>query len=149
MDTKSGHFYHGLSSIYNLKAWLEASIAGLLIGLLLGPGEPAPMCPFQLIHATMCEDSTITCDLYPQRSIDIAIHRHSLPVLQHLWGTLWFLLGPSRPCLCFYHENHLPGISSQHATRLFLFSSHSRKLLISALVNFKNDHSYSTYVVVS
>lgn len=39
LDTKLGHFYHGLSSIYNLKAWPEASIAGLFIGVLLGSGE--------------------------------------------------------------------------------------------------------------
>lgn len=39
LDTKLGHFYHGLSSIYNLKAWPEASIAGLLIAVLLHPGE--------------------------------------------------------------------------------------------------------------
>lgn len=66
LDTKLGNFYHGLSSVYNLKAWPEASMAVLLIGVLLGPGEQAPLCPFQLMHATMCEDSTITHDLYPR-----------------------------------------------------------------------------------
>lgn len=65
LDTKLGHFYHGLSSIYNLKAWPEASIAGLFIGVLLGSGEKAPLCPFQLLHATTCEDSTVARDLYP------------------------------------------------------------------------------------
>lgn len=41
-------------------------MAALLIGVLLGPGEQDPLCPFQLMRATMCEDSTITHDLYPR-----------------------------------------------------------------------------------
>ena len=34
-DTKLGHFYHGLSSVYHLKAWLDGSIAPLLVFLFL------------------------------------------------------------------------------------------------------------------
>ena len=98
-DTKLGHFYHGLSSVFNLKAWPEAGIAGLLIRVLLGPREQAPMCPSRLIYATMCEDSTITHDLYPQRREDIGVHRHLPPVWQHLYSALRFLLGLPRPCL--------------------------------------------------
>lgn len=35
----------------------------------------------------------------PQRSKDIAVHRHSLPALQHLYGTHRFLLGLPTPFL--------------------------------------------------
>ena len=48
LDTKLGHFYHVLSSVYNLKAWPEAGMAVLLTGVLLGPEELAPPVPLSV-----------------------------------------------------------------------------------------------------
>lgn len=65
-------------------------MAGLLIGVLLGPGEEALLCPFQLMHATMCEDFAITCDISPSE-----VQRHNtteaLLLLLHLYSTRMLL----------------------------------------------------------
>lgn len=45
LDTKLGHFYHGLSSVCNLKAWPEVSIARMLFGVFTGPARARSHVP--------------------------------------------------------------------------------------------------------
>lgn len=66
LDNILSNFYHGLSSIYDLKGWPEAGMVVAFVGVLVGQGKLVPLGPFQLMHATKCEDSTIIHDLSPR-----------------------------------------------------------------------------------
>lgn len=104
LDTKLGHFYQELSSIYNLKVrprGQDCMAAGLRFTRPWGwkkrwggGGCKLPWASSHLIHASACEDSSIRADLFSQRSSDGGRHLHSLllPLLQHLYAAVSFLL---------------------------------------------------------